>query len=134
MKKPDHPRVPQPPPDEPDPYRQTCDLCGAKTSEKGVYACDPCSARYDRERLGNLGHSGDLVGREFWPDFVRRIKEQEFWKRQNAELAAGTELLMAEITKLKAELARVANENAALVAQLPHGFTFPRDGECKLIE
>jgi hypothetical protein len=58
----------------------------------------------------------------------------EFWKRQNAELAAGTELLMVEIRKLREDNNRLANENAALVAQIPTGFVFPRDGEARLIE
>jgi hypothetical protein len=83
MKKPDHPRVPQPPPD---------DL------------------------------PSDLE------------KAWRFQMNQNRELAAGTEILMAEIAKLKAELARVANENAALVAQLPHGFAFPKDGDCRMVD
>lgn len=40
----------------------------------------------------------------------------------------------AEIARLKAENLRLANENAALVAQIPNGFRFPNDGDARMID
>ena len=60
--------------------------------------------------------------------------EVVFLKSQNAQLAGGTELLVCELEKLREENRRLANENAALVAQIPTGFVFPRDGECRMVD
>lgn len=60
--------------------------------------------------------------------------EVVFLKSQNDQLAGGTSILVCELEKLREENRRLANENAALVAQIPNGFTFPREGEAAMIE
>lgn len=44
--------------------------------------------------------------------------------------------LESQIKELQSTNLRLANENAALVAQLPHGFMFPkeRDGDCRMVD
>ena len=39
-----------------------------------------------------------------------------------------------EILRLRSENLRLANENAALVAQIPNGFRFPNDGDARMID
>ena len=67
-------------------------------------------------------------------DIPRLLTEVRFLQSQQRELAAGTSILVCELEKLREDNRRLANENAALVAQMPHGFMFPRDGEARLIE
>jgi hypothetical protein len=67
-------------------------------------------------------------------DIPALLTEVRFLKNQNRELAAGTEILLIELERVRKDNARLANENAALVAQIPNGFTFPREGEAAMIE
>jgi len=86
--------------------------------------------------------SGYLMNVEANADFVvaartdipALIAEIRFLISQNDTLAEGTEVLLAELDRARKDNARLANENAYLIGLLPNGITFPRDGECKLIE
>ena len=67
-------------------------------------------------------------------DIPALLTEVRFLKNQNRELSAGTEILVCELERARKDCARLANENAALVSQLPHGFMFPRDGDARMVD
>ena len=63
------------------------------------------------------------------PEELQRIEDVARATRDMDTLA-----LLSEVVRLQTDNARLANENAALVAQLPHGFAFPKDGECRMVD
>ena len=100
-----------------------------------VEAVLPCSVAKDYlKRFAEQHEANRAFIAHSRADIPRLLTEVRFLKSQQRELERGTEILVCELEKLREENRRLANENAALIAQIPHGFTFPRDGEARLIE
>lgn len=112
---------------------------GAYNDEFHLYAAveglsvESCRHRVDSEDLARSKANREFVAHSRG-DVRELLREVRFQMSQNAELARGTEILVREMERLREENRKLALENAGLVKMIPVGYTFHRDGECKLIE